>query len=117
MSAFGFYEKDNLVDAIELLANRERERGKTPKQVIESIVEAMTCGISSALYEMRDEKVDLVRECHNASRESGWWNDLHTGEPLELTQERVGDKMMLIVTEIAEAKEGQEDMSQGPNVC
>ena len=58
MSAFGFYEKDNLVGAIELLAEKERERGKTPKQVVESIMEAMTYGISSALYEVRDERVD-----------------------------------------------------------
>lgn len=48
----------------------------------------------------------MVRTCHNASKAAGWWNDLHTGEPLPLTQERVGDKLMLIVTEIAEAKEG-----------
>ena len=48
----------------------------------------------------------LVQTCHGAAKDSGWWNDLHTGEPLPLTQERVGDKLMLIVTEIAEAKEG-----------
>jgi len=48
----------------------------------------------------------LVATCHNASKSAGWWSDLTTGEPLELTQERVGDKLMLIVTEIAEAKEG-----------
>lgn len=48
----------------------------------------------------------LVSMCHSASKKSGWWSDLATGEPLELTQERVGDKLMLIVTEIAEAKEG-----------
>jgi hypothetical protein len=49
---------------------------------------------------------DLVNACHGASRASGWWDDIETGNPLPLTQERVGDKMMLIVTEIAEAKEG-----------
>ncbi len=48
----------------------------------------------------------LVDTCHGASKAAGWWNDMHTGEPLALTQERVGDKLMLIVTEIAEAKEG-----------
>lgn len=37
---------------------------------------------------------------------TGWWNDLETGERLPLTQERVGDKLMLIVSEIAEGKEG-----------
>lgn len=48
----------------------------------------------------------LVEICHGASKRAGWWNDLQTGEPLQLTQERVGDKLMLIVTEVAEAKEG-----------
>ncbi len=48
----------------------------------------------------------LVRHCHDASRNAGWWNDLATGEPLPITQERVGDKLMLVVTEVAEAKEG-----------
>lgn len=48
----------------------------------------------------------LVKECHEASLSGGWWTDLETGEPLPLTQALVGDKLMLIVTEIAEAKEG-----------
>lgn len=48
----------------------------------------------------------LVDFCHQAAKNAGWWNDLHTGEPLPITQERVGDKLMLIVTEVAEAKEG-----------
>ena len=49
---------------------------------------------------------DLVAACHVASCAAGWWADLQSGNPLPLTQERVGDKLMLIVTEIAEAKEG-----------
>lgn len=49
---------------------------------------------------------DLVETCHGSAKAAGWWTDLNTGEPLPLTQERVGDKLMLIVTEIAEAKEG-----------
>lgn len=48
----------------------------------------------------------LVETCHGDAKASGWWTDLETGEPLPLTQERIGDKLMLIVTEIAEAKEG-----------
>jgi len=55
---------------------------------------------------LRNGLRNLVCDCHGASKATGWWNDLHTGEPLPLTQERVGDKLMLIVTEIAEAKEG-----------
>jgi NTP pyrophosphatase (non-canonical NTP hydrolase) len=56
---------------------------------------------------MIEENINsLVRVCHEASRTSGWWTNIKTGEPVEITQECVGDKLMLIVTEIAEAKEG-----------
>jgi NTP pyrophosphatase (non-canonical NTP hydrolase) len=48
----------------------------------------------------------LENVCHGNSKTAGWWTDLQTDEPLKLTQELVGDKLMLIVTEIAEAKEG-----------
>lgn len=48
----------------------------------------------------------LQQSAHCAAKDGGWWNDLETGEPLPLTQERVGDKLMLIVSEVAEAKEG-----------
>lgn len=53
------------------------------------------------------QSANLLQElCYSLSSAAGWWNDLHTGEPLPLTQERVGDKLMLIVSEVAEAKEG-----------
>lgn len=64
---------------------------------------------SSVLTKSEDQPLSLqqlVEVCHKASLTSGWWHDLTTGEPLPLTQERIGDKLMLIVTEIAEAKEG-----------
>lgn len=48
----------------------------------------------------------LFASCYAASSRAGWWSDLVTGDPLPLTQERIGDKLMLVVTEIAEAKEG-----------
>lgn len=41
--------------------------------------------------------------CHGLARECGWWNDLHTGEPLARNK---GELMMLMVTEIAEGYEG-----------
>lgn len=44
--------------------------------------------------------------CHNASLTSGWWNDLHTGEELIHRPHIVGEKLMLIVSEVAEAMEG-----------
>ena len=49
---------------------------------------------------------EIAGACHAASKEAGWWSDLLTGAPLRMSQERVGDKLMLVVTEIAEAKEG-----------
>jgi len=58
MSAFGFYEKDEVVEAISMLAKQERERGKSPREIVESIMEATTYGINIALYELKDEKVD-----------------------------------------------------------
>lgn len=48
----------------------------------------------------------LVSACHGASKHAGWWNDLNTGEPLFITPELVGTKLVLIVSEIAEAMEG-----------
>ncbi len=57
----------------------------------------------------RTEQIDAINEvanlCYVASSVAGWWSDLSTGVRLPLTQERVGDKLMLVVTEIAEAKE------------
>jgi NTP pyrophosphatase (non-canonical NTP hydrolase) len=46
----------------------------------------------------------LVQQCHGAASASGWWNDLHTGADLRETA-NVGEKLMLIVSEVAEAME------------
>lgn len=48
----------------------------------------------------------LVEACHVAASKSGWWIDLHTGMPLINRPHIVGEKMMLIVSEVAEAMEG-----------
>lgn len=56
MSAFGYYPKDAVVSAIEELAEEERKRGKNPRQIVESIMEAATYGIDAALYNLSDEK-------------------------------------------------------------
>jgi NTP pyrophosphatase (non-canonical NTP hydrolase) len=67
--------------------------------VPENPFNARELGIASGLA--------LLQEfAHCAAKDTGWWNDLETGAALPLTQERVGDKLMLVVTEIAEAKEG-----------
>lgn len=47
----------------------------------------------------------LTKLCHEASREGGWWTDISTGEPQELTGELFGLKMSLIHSEISEALE------------
>jgi len=41
--------------------------------------------------------------CHNDQVKAGWWSDLETGEPANLN---VGERLMLIVTEVSEAMEG-----------
>lgn len=47
--------------------------------------------------------VELLQDtCHGAARKAGWWNDLHTGERIT---PNVGEKLMLIVSEVSEAME------------
>lgn len=58
-------------------------------------------------YTTQDTKVafqTLVDTCHLASKNGGWWTDLETGEPITPTK-NVPEKLMLIVTEVAEAME------------
>ena len=50
---------------------------------------------------------DLQDTCHGLAREAGWWNDPKTGAPIDpRTPYLVGAKLMLGVTELAEACEG-----------
>lgn len=49
---------------------------------------------------------ELVRICHGASKAAGWWNDLETGAPILERPHVVGEKLMLVVSEVAEAMEG-----------
>lgn len=56
MSAFGFHPKDEVVSAIEELAKEERLRGKTTRQIVESIMEATAYGIDAVLYNLSDEE-------------------------------------------------------------
>lgn len=48
----------------------------------------------------------LVQACHGASVAAGWWTDLETGEPMVNRPHIVGEKLMLIVSEVSEAMEG-----------
>lgn len=44
--------------------------------------------------------------CHGLAARSGWWTSRLTGEPLDFSQVNVGEKLMLIVSEVAEGMEG-----------
>lgn len=46
------------------------------------------------------------RLCHFLASRSGWWTDMATGERRTLDQVNVPEKLMLIVSEVAEAMEG-----------
>ena len=45
-----------------------------------------------------------IELCHGAAKAGGWWTDLATGEP---KQRNKGELLMLIVSEVAEAMEGE----------
>lgn len=56
---------------------------------------------------------DLTFFCHGQAAENGWWTDMTTGQslkskgyPLIQPTVNVGEKLMLIVTEVGEAMEG-----------
>lgn len=49
---------------------------------------------------------ELVEACHGASKAAGWWNDLQTGQPIITRPHVVGEKLMLVVSEVSEAMEG-----------
>jgi len=45
-----------------------------------------------------------ISVCHGASVHAGWYHDVRTGEPLKRNK---GEMLMLMVSEIAEAMEGE----------
>lgn len=56
---------------------------------------------------MKDELDLFFTKCYTASCDSGWWTNLETGEPISVhALGIVGEKLMLIVSEVAEAMEG-----------
>lgn len=55
------------------------------------------------LNEALDAITWLAGEIHQRNIDAGWWSDLHTGEPKD---RNMGEMLMLVVTEIAEAMEG-----------
>lgn len=46
---------------------------------------------------------ELVIACHSNAVEAGWYTNLQTGEPMKLNK---GERLMLMVSELAEAMEG-----------
>ncbi|WP_416052801.1 hypothetical protein [Cupriavidus basilensis] len=52
-----------------------------------------------------DAAQTLTNACHGAAFEAGWWTDLKTGADLR-TENNVPEKLMLIVSEVAEGMEG-----------
>lgn len=55
---------------------------------------------------IREAGATLQFFCHNAAAKAGWWTDIKTGEPTINRPHCVGEKLMLIVSEVAEAMEG-----------
>lgn len=55
---------------------------------------------------VNDGLVEAQTLCHGLARHSGWWTSRLTGKPLDRSQINVGEKLMLIVSEVAEAMEG-----------
>ena len=46
---------------------------------------------------------EIAQNCHNLAANSGWWNDINTGEKLNKNK---GELLCLIHSEISEAMEG-----------
>ena len=55
---------------------------------------------------LRIAATKLKVQCHGASRAAGWWTDPSTGEPTQANPMCFAQKLMLTVSELAEAMEG-----------
>lgn len=55
---------------------------------------------------MKEQINNLVEDIHSKNIDMGWWNCPTTGESLLNNPYVIGTKLMLVVTEIAEATEG-----------
>ncbi len=48
----------------------------------------------------------FTKQCHGAARSAGWWHDIKTNTPVQANPMCFSNKLMLIVSEVAEAMEG-----------
>lgn len=109
--------KSQLLDAmtiweVDSRAGRTLSRDETLAMPIAHVAEESTDHLWSVLQSLgaqpRSNEIAvageiLVSACHGASKAAGWWNDLHTGEPLN---RNVGELLCLIHSEVSEAMEG-----------
>lgn len=58
MSAFDNYEKDEVVDAIKNLVKDQNNKGKSPREIVKTVMEVVTYGLDVALYDLKDKQVD-----------------------------------------------------------
>jgi len=60
------------------------------------------------MNQVRTAAQDLQDVCHGLARQSGWWTDLNTGEPMHgwPPKRNVGELLCLVHSEISEAMEG-----------
>lgn len=66
---------------------------------------AKTVGISQEYLKQSLQGLDnMMSICHQLAVKGGWWTDLETGERKERNR---GEMLMLIVSEVSEAMEGE----------
>jgi NTP pyrophosphatase (non-canonical NTP hydrolase) len=80
----------------------------TPNAAAKEFLSELSVGLRDAFFGRGVRLAgDILRDrCHSAASAAGWWTDLKTGEPVIDRPHVVGEKLMLIVSEIAEAMEG-----------
>lgn len=89
----------------QIRVNNAPQGAQQGKEMEHSYKHAITTQTYSTLLKTAGKNLQFA--CHGLSRESGWWNDPKTGAPIDpKTPFLVPAKLMLCVTEIAEACEG-----------
>lgn len=85
---------------------------KTDKAAAERLRNAYVSLVENAEQEnfelvMTEDGINsAISVCHGLAARSGWWTSRLTGKPLDFTQVNIGEKLMLIVSEVSEGMEG-----------